>query len=111
MDTQTNPTDAPRLKKPMSRALFIVIYEVGVALGCVLALFLVPPTTPLKTFLWICAGLCVGANVLLVIGLRRQSKRQPGEQRITQRNRYLTWLPIVFVWFWILWKLYERFGR
>ena len=95
----------------MSRVLFIVIYEVSIVLGCVLAVFLVPPTTLLKTFLWICAGAIVAANVLLVIGLRKRSRRQSGEQAFARKKSFQMYLPMILVWIWILWKLYERFGR
>jgi len=99
------------MKKPLPRALFIVIYEVLTVLGCVLAAFLAPPTMLLKTFLWICAGAIVAANVLLVSALRRRSRVPEGEQTITQKKRHLTWWPIILCWIWLLWELYKIFGR
>ena len=111
MDAQTNPTEIVQTKKPTSRALFIVIYEVSIVLGCVLAAFLAPPTMLLKTFLWICAGAIVAANVLLVTALRTRARRPEGEKTITQKKRHLTWWPIIFCWIWLLWELYERYGR
>jgi hypothetical protein len=111
LDTTAQPTEALQTKKTMPRAVFIVIFEVAAVLGCVMAMFLVPPSTPLKTFLWICVGALICANVLLVFGMRAQSRRRSNDQPAARRNSWMLWPLTIFFWIWIFWKLYERFGR
>jgi len=55
----------------MPRALFVAIFEIGTLGGCVAAAFLVPPATPFRTFLTICAGAILLGNVMLIRSLRK----------------------------------------
>jgi hypothetical protein len=116
MTTEMNSTEAPRLKKSMSRALFISIFEIAVILGCIIAAFTVPPSTPLKTFLWICAGAFIVANVLLFMALPGKSSHQGLEQRREQQmdrkpNYFRMYFAGIIGVLLLLWQLYERHGR
>jgi hypothetical protein len=55
----------------MPRAVFIIIFETAMICGCFVAMFVVPRSTPLRTFLIICAGALVLGNVLLFKSLNK----------------------------------------
>lgn len=105
MDTQTNSIEATPSKKRMPRWLLITIVEIAMVLGCVLALFLVPANTPLKTFLIICGCAFVLGNAMLFLQLRKpvDPNRKVDSSRL--------WLAGVFGLLAIIWQLYERYGR
>ena len=55
----------------MPRAIFIIIFETAMICGCFVAMFVVPRSTPLRTFLIICAGALILGNLLLFKSLNK----------------------------------------
>jgi hypothetical protein len=55
----------------MSRATLIAIFEIAMVGGCFVAMFAVPRSTSLRTFLIICAGALILGNALLFRGLNK----------------------------------------
>ena len=92
----------------MRRAVFVAIFEAGVIGGCVLAFFLVPPTTPIRTFLIICASCFALANVLLFIRLRKPASSVTPEPKADNSKAYIAGSLGLLL---IIWQLYERYGR
>jgi hypothetical protein len=68
---QTNSNETLPTKKSLPRAALIIIFEAAMIGGCVVAMFTVPRSTPLRTFLIICAGALVLGNLLLFKSLNK----------------------------------------
>jgi hypothetical protein len=99
---QTNSNEAPQTKKQISRIALIVIFETAMIGGCAIAIFTVPRSTPLSTFLIICAGALILGNVLLFRGLNKASD----SSRKTNYTRLYVGLGLM-LFYWVLtlsWK-------
>ena len=72
---------------PMSSKRLVVL-NIGLILGCIGALFIVPRSTSLKLYLWICAGILVLPNAAIATAKIRRigGSDQPGAQ-----SRSLPW--------------------
>ena len=78
--------------KPLKKSTVIVILEISMLLGFVLALFLVPGTTPLRTFLIICGVTFALFNALLLWLLKRKPQASTSEGR--RKTTYVLWILI-----------------
>jgi hypothetical protein len=66
-------------------AVRIVIFEAGMLAGILVALFIVPRDTPLRTFLIVSIAIFALGNVLLVRRLRRTESREVDNAKSKQR--------------------------
>jgi hypothetical protein len=60
--------------RPLRKSTVIVIAEISMLFGFVLALFMVPGSTPSGTFLIICGGVFLLFNALFFWGFKRKSR-------------------------------------
>lgn len=79
----------------------VVVVELGMILGIVLSIFLVPRNLSVHTFVWIAASIFVAGNILL-FGLRTQATA-PGRYRMTGRAYLALGLMTLF---WVGYLLY-----
>jgi hypothetical protein len=61
----------------MKTAVKISIVNVGLFLGCIVALFLVPPTTPTTTFCVVCLSTILIANIVVFVVPRLRTRGGP----------------------------------
>jgi predicted membrane channel-forming protein YqfA (hemolysin III family) len=108
MEMHANSSDAPQTRKRLPRAVLVAIIETGMVLGCIVALFTVPDTTRLSTFLFICCGTLILGNILLFRALKKPidlNRKVEKTDTATQICLFaLIFLPL-------LWSLYEKYGR
>jgi hypothetical protein len=72
--------------KPLKKSTVIVILEISMLLGFVLALFMVPGSTPLRTFLIICGVAFLFFNALF-FGVLRGSRHDQALARAAEKQR------------------------
>lgn len=77
--------------KPLKKSTVIVIVEISMLLGFVLALFMVPGSTPLRTFLIICGVAFLFFNALFFWGFKRKSSL-PGTSEGRRKTTYVIWI-------------------
>lgn len=94
--------------KPLKRATVIVIVEISMLLGVVLSLFMVPGSTPLRTFLIIGGAIILLFNVLLFWSIKR--KREPSTSERRRGTAYVFWilLALCLLMKVLFWKLGSR---
>lgn len=76
--------------KPVRKPTVIVIFEISMVLGFVLALFMVPGSTPLRTFLIICGAVFLLLNALLFWSIKRRPQASTSEGR--RKTMYVFWI-------------------
>ena len=72
------------------RSTIIVIFEISMLLGFVLALFMVPGSTPLRTFVIICGAGFLLFNALLFWSFKRRPQASTSEGR--RKTTYVFWI-------------------
>lgn len=73
----------------------VVLLNVCFAVGCVVALFIVPPNTSLRLFLWICIGSIIVFNAAIVVVPKIQ--RAPADARRNWFGRWQIWIALAFL--------------
>jgi hypothetical protein len=92
----------------MPRWLLVTIIEIAMVLGCFTAMFVVPPTTPLKTFLWICVSIVVVFNIMLFAKLRKASSSERTIAPTTTLDRVRPWILTGLMLLYLLWQVLKR---
>jgi hypothetical protein len=91
----------------MPRWLFVTILEIAMVAGCLVAAFTVPPTTPLRTFLLICAGAMIFFNALLFIKFKKAATSDTLTAAENKTNTGL-WTTTGLMFLYLLWQLLKR---
>lgn len=73
----------------------IIALNIGLIVGCVAALFMVPPSTPVRLFIGICVGIIVLSNGALAVSARLP-KTDPAVRR-AWFERWQSWIAIAFL--------------
>ena len=85
----------------MSTVAKTVLFEVSMVLGCCVAAFTVPRSTPIRTFVIICVAALIFGNIMLFAALRKP--RDPA-RKVNYTRLYiaasvsLLYLILSFVW-------------
>ena len=85
----------------MKKKITVVGVEIGMLLGIVAAVFMVPRSTPLLTFGLLSAVILVLGNILLFIKIRQVSTGEP-QGLSAERNRYLNLIIVLFTVYWLV---------
>jgi hypothetical protein len=92
----------------MPRWLLVTIIEVAMVLGCLTAMFAVPATTPLKTFVWICVSMIVLGNIMLFAKFRKGSTSGPTDTPTTMLDKVRPWILTGLMLLYLLWQVLKR---
>jgi len=86
---------------PMKRVGKILLVNSSLLIGCSIALFIVPPSTPLKSFLFVCLGAAIFTNA--VIFVRPAIRKGTASARRTDKFQSITiWVTLFILLAWIL---------
>ncbi|HEV2709842.1 MAG TPA: hypothetical protein VGU67_06510 [Edaphobacter sp.] len=99
MSTLTNSNEAPKTKKLISKTAKVVIFETAMVLGCFVAMFTLPRSTPFRIFLTICGGILILGNFLLFNALRKPVNPA---RKINKTRMYFAGAILLIYWILVL---------
>lgn len=71
------------------------VLNIGLVVGCAAALFIVPPSTSLRLFVWSCTGVLILSNIWVVVAARRRKATAAiGRDRFQQWG---IWIALAFL--------------
>ena len=100
-------------KQPI-RWKIVLVLNLGMLGGCILAAVTVPPTTRLSLFLYICLAAFIAWNIYIYCyfhGYRRQQPKPSADLNAKEPKDVRFWRMVVMVFIWaiILWQLAHRY--